>query len=273
MPSISPAGTSPCRLMSRSLFTLVELLVVISIIALLAAMLLPVLAKAKSKANEAVCRSNLKQVGLGLMMYADDHAMLPPGTGSNYRNNYRYEHRLHYERYVTAAEVFVCPVNPTANPLPDFDFDTMISPGTTTYTTEPSYSSYGWNNFNAGSRWGFRGTETYRDLTIVGQPANDNQKTSVDLGQITNSDAIWLFERFAHWKALNVEEGNAGGGNNDADFGGAAPWDGLTFASASTCGQPGITHSNGFTTLHADGRVQLWRYGTTTSDDWTAYTK
>src|SRR5689334_5202516 len=71
-------------------FTLIELLVVIAIIAILAAILFPVFARARENARRASCQSNLKQIGLGIMMYTQDYDETFPRSaigGFTYQNS------------------------------------------------------------------------------------------------------------------------------------------------------------------------------------------
>lgn len=93
----------------RSAFTLIELLVVIAIIAILAAILFPVFARARERAQMSACLSNTKQIGLALMQYLEDNN---GGFPSNPYNLATPHTRLWFHclmPYTKSAEIFVCP--------------------------------------------------------------------------------------------------------------------------------------------------------------------
>jgi prepilin-type N-terminal cleavage/methylation domain-containing protein/prepilin-type processing-associated H-X9-DG protein len=98
----------------RTAFTLIELLVVIAIIAITAAILFPVFAKAREKARQTACVSNLKQIGLALMQYTQDYDDVMPPDSDGTRS-----FKQLIQTYLKSTDVLKCPSNPAAN-MPDW---------------------------------------------------------------------------------------------------------------------------------------------------------
>jgi prepilin-type N-terminal cleavage/methylation domain-containing protein/prepilin-type processing-associated H-X9-DG protein len=130
-------------------FTLVEVLVVIGIVAVVAAILLPVLAAARAAGHRAACISNQKQVGAAILLYAqdyDDH--FPPVESIRFRTPYEAYWYLLLHPYVRDRSLFACPAD-TVKP----DLSLQGSPPELFFAITPTAVSYGFNKFLGGVIW------------------------------------------------------------------------------------------------------------------------
>ena len=136
-PDHSAAVTAPrSSQCGRPGFTLIELLVVTAIIALLAALLLPALARAKQKGQQAACVDNLRQQALALFMYADDNGDILPPTAYNDANGNEVDWPTLLDPYLKSPKIHLCPNDlvSTNNSygLNELGFVDLTDPGVTT---------------------------------------------------------------------------------------------------------------------------------------------
>jgi len=159
-------------------FTLIELLVVIAIIAILAAILFPVFARAREKARQTACLSNVKQLGLAFMMYAQDYDERMAFSSGGYENTSRKWWDL-IVPYVKNADIFCC----------------------------PSYNNAGANvvtynyNYNIGRYGDSGGGVRLADIQYPAQTVITNEKNSCHKTLGSTSLCCWAMR---YWPATNV---------------------------------------------------------------------